>query len=544
MNKQSLLLRSKKIVNIMLGVIVLISILTRFVQLDKYPPSITWDEASVGYNAYTIIHWGKDEWGKTLPITFKSFGDDKNPVHVYLTAPFVGLFGLNDYATRASAAFFGVLNVIAIFFLAREIFKSDKVGLLASFFLAISPYNIQFSRFNHELNFAIFFFLAGTFLFYKGLRSKGKNYIWISFLLFGIDLLTYQSAKVVTPPLVLLLATINIKKLLKSKKQFFCGLAIYAFFISLLFIKPQLLGGERLKQNQIPKNEIEETSIYKKTSNEMSGMSEIVFGRYKKYFQSEFLFISGDSNPRHSIQSVGTFYWLDLPLLIVGLLAILWRLLVKKNKQMLVLIAWILLAPLPGAVSSDMPHAARAMFLTGSWTLIIAYGAFVLITLFKNKYARVLSSVLIVLAMIIPFRNYLKSYYGEYAEKYAIEWVYGMKEIVEFTKNEEVLYRVYMTDAFMQPYIFYLYYHKVPLPEYLETVKYNQTESRPSNLVSSFGIYRFDWDQYQSQPADGVLYVVNPSVYDGLFHKPNFEVAKLVKYPNGSNAFYLLLPKY
>ncbi|MFH1864019.1 MAG: glycosyltransferase family 39 protein [bacterium] len=216
---------NKKLTYILLGIIVLISILTRFVKLSKYPPAITWDEAAVGYNAYTILHWGKDEWGKILPLTFKSFGDDKNPVHVYLTVPFIGIFGLNEFATRAPSALFGVLNVVVIFFLARVMFKSNTVALIAALFLSVSPFNIQFSRFNHELNFAIFFFIAGVYFFYKGLKTN-KRLIIISFLLLGFDLLTYQSAKVVTPVLVLLLIVLNFKKLVKTKKYFFTGLAI------------------------------------------------------------------------------------------------------------------------------------------------------------------------------------------------------------------------------------------------------------------------------------------------------------------------------
>lgn len=529
-----------KLVKILLGIIIFISVISRFTGLSKYPPAITWDEASVGYNAYSIFHWGKDEWGKTLPLTFKSFGDDKNPVHVYLTAPFVGIFGLNDFATRASAAAFGVLNVLLVFFLAKSIFKSNVVGLLASLFLAVSPFNIQFSRFNHELNFAIFFFLAGVYLFYKALEEKKKRLILYSFLLLGIDLLTYQSAKIVTPPLVLLLIILNFKKLLKYKKQFILGFLIYLFFISLNFIKPELLGGARLQQNKIALEEIQETVLFKKTNNEIWGISEVVFYRYKKYFEPEFLFISGDNNPRHSIQTVGTFYWLDLPLIIIGLLGVLWRLFFKKDKRMLLLLAWILLAPIPGAVSSDLPHAPRAMFMTGSWTLISAYGAYLIITLIKNKYYQILISAVLVLAIVPYFQKYLKSYYGEYTKRYAIEWVYGMKEVVEFVGKHD-LNRVFMTDVRMQPYIFFLYYLKTPLPEFLDTVEYNETQSKPSNLVSSYGNYKFLWDEYQSEPADGVLYVVSSSIYDGLIRKADFDVVKLVKYPNESDAFYLVI---
>ena len=57
--------------------------------MDKIPASLNWDEVAAGYNAYTIANWGKDEWGKSFPMVFTSFRDDKHPVHIYITSVFV-----------------------------------------------------------------------------------------------------------------------------------------------------------------------------------------------------------------------------------------------------------------------------------------------------------------------------------------------------------------------------------------------------------------------------------------------------------------------
>jgi len=519
MSKQSLPLCGKKLTYIFLAFIILISAAVRFHKLGSFPSGFTWDEAAVGYNAYTIVNWGRDEWGKTLPLVFKSFKDDKNPVHIYLTVPFIKIFGLTEAATRASSAFFGVLGTAAIFFLASILFKSKGVGLIASLFWCISPFDIQFSRFNHELNFALFFFLAGTYFFYKALKDNNRLF-WLAFLFWGIDLLTYQSAKVVTPFLVILLTALNLKTLLKSKKYFVFGAVIYLFFVGLNFIRPELLGEARLKQNSL-------------------GTPAVVWSRYWEYFGPKFLFASGDENPRHSIQTVGTFYWLDLPFLLIGFFGIVQRLFVRKDKQMLFLIAWMFLAPLPAAATNLTPHAPRAMFMLGSLTLVSAYGAYLLVKAFSNKYYQVLVSTLLVIASGLFLSKYLKDYFGKYDERYAIEWIYGMKDIVTTSEKRE-FNKVYMTDSMMQPYIFYLFYLKTPLPDFLATVKYNQTKSAPSNLVSSFGKYRFVWEQYHSVPDNGVLYAIRPSVYDGLFYKNSFNVVKLIKYPDRSDAFYLI----
>src|SRR3989344_8123081 len=125
-------------VKVFLLIIVLLSAILRFYKLDTIPPSLNWDEAGSAYNAYTIANWGRDEWGKFLPLIFTSFRDDKHPVHIYMTAPIVKMFGLSDFTARLSGAIVGVLSVIIIFFLARILFKNDLVGLLSALFLAMS----------------------------------------------------------------------------------------------------------------------------------------------------------------------------------------------------------------------------------------------------------------------------------------------------------------------------------------------------------------------------------------------------------------------
>ena len=83
----------QKLTYFFLTSIVLLSIFLRFWKLDQIPASLNWVEVAAGYNAYTIANWGADEYGNKFPLVFKSFADDKHPVHIYLTAIVVKLFG-------------------------------------------------------------------------------------------------------------------------------------------------------------------------------------------------------------------------------------------------------------------------------------------------------------------------------------------------------------------------------------------------------------------------------------------------------------------
>ena len=492
----------KYLIGIIFALIILLSSFLRFYKLDQIPPSLSWDEVAVGYNAYTIANWGKDEWGRMFPFYFKSFEDDKSPIHVYLTALFVKPLGLSEFSTRAPFALFGVLNVILIFFLAKIIFRSEMMGLISAFFLAISPFAIQFSRFNHEANIALFFFMLGLFCFYKCTEKKPK-YIIFSFLNFGLSILSYHSSKIIVPVIIFVL-----------------------LLFGLIFIfNPSLFGGSRMKQTSI-----EGTPLAK---------AEIIWNRYLTHFTTEYLFISGDKNPKFSTQIIGEFYKIDLLFLVIGTFG----LIIKKSKVSAVILVWALLAPIPASAfggKDEAPHAARALFTMGSWNMISAYGFYLILKLVKKPIFQILIVIIVLSLLLWQFKGYINYYVDEYPKKNAIDWQYGMKQAVEYVKENNGYFRVYVTDVRSQPYIFFLYYLQEPLPRFLANVYFNNAESRSYNLIENFDNYYFGGDLKEVTPNPGFLYILTPSEYDGLRYKNTFNIKKKILYPNGTDAFFLV----
>lgn len=70
---------------ILLVVVVLLAFFLRFYQLGETPVALNIDEVAIGYNAYSILQTGKDEFGKVLPVVFRSYDDFKPPLLIYLT---------------------------------------------------------------------------------------------------------------------------------------------------------------------------------------------------------------------------------------------------------------------------------------------------------------------------------------------------------------------------------------------------------------------------------------------------------------------------
>lgn len=526
---------SQTVTWVALIIIVLFASFLRLYKIDQVPPSLSWDEAAVGYNAYTIANWGRDEWGNTFPLYFKSFEDDKHPVHVYATVIAVKILGLSEFSTRLPAALFGIFNVVLLFFLGKIFFKSNLTGILAALFLAISPMGIQFSRFNHELNFVLFFFLLGLLLFYLSFQQRWL--LILSFLSFGIDLLSYHPAKIIVPPILLLLLAMNFKEIAGSRKIFLVSCAVLGFFIGIILLNPALLGFARASQTKISDSEIYKTKLYQVTKNNVLGLFEVVGDHYIRHFTPQYLFISGDKNPKFSTQQTGMFYKIDALFLAVGFLA----LLIKRSKISYLLLAWGLIAPIPSSLTVEAPHSARAVFMVGSLHLISAFGMYTILNLVKKPQLKWGTGILLISVLGWFFVNHIGYYFGEYAKKYAIDWQYGMKQLAEYADEYNGYTKVYVTDIRSQPYIFFLYYLKTPFPDLLQTVKYNTESSRSYNLVSSFDRYNFGgWDEIKSSPEPGILYMVGPSVYDGLEHKNTFDVKNRIKYPSGLDAFFLV----
>ncbi len=520
-----------------LTLIIIAAAFLRFYKLTDVPPSLNWDETAAGYNAYTIANWGADEYGNKFPLVFKSFGDDKHPVHIYITALFVKLFGSTDFITRLPAALFGSLFVLITYFLVDQMFKNKIVALFSALFLAISPYHLQFSRGLWEAGFAVFFYVLGLLLFYLGIKKK-KYLLPVSFFSLGISFFSYHSSKVVVPPTIILLGVLYFKDLIKNKISLIISILVILLFTILTVKNPAILGFARIEQNKIARDKIENTYIYKKTGNTILSIFEVTFKNYITYFSPSYLFIKGDQNPRHSMTVFGEFYKIDLPLIAIGLIL----LILRRKKEGLVLAAWIFLAPIPAAFAGGPQNAVRACFMMGGVHILAALGAFGLLTLIKNKFWHAFALFLIFTPLFFEFGKYIHYYYTEYSKKDAIEWQYGMRQVVEYLKYNPGYKKVYMDKIRQQPYIFFLYYFKTPLPELLKTVKYDTSESKSYNTVVSFDKYQFggDWNIIDSYPYYKVIYIMTPSYHGGLRYLNDFYMDELIKYPNGTEAFYIV----
>ena len=541
----------KNIFKILLVLILILSIFLRFYKLGSNPPSIDWDEASIGYNAYSILKTGADEYGNRLPLSFRSFDDFKPPVYIYLTVPSVAVFGLNEFAVRLPAAVIGVLSIIAVYYLVMEILKNwdnkkkDQIALLSAFFLAISPWHLQFSRAAFEGNVGMFFLILAVLCFFKAFNDKRLLVLFV--ISFVLSIYSYHSFRLINPIILLVLVVIYNKELIRQKSFFFISLAaiviLSSFVYSSFFI--QQGTGARLSMVTIFSDpEIRRMSAEKVLEARRNGdfIGEIIYNRrvifipaiisgYLDHFNFDFLFLHGDSGVQHHAYNMGMLFLWDFPFVILGLLF----LLKKLNKRIITLLIIFLLAPLPSAITTGTPHPVRAIAMIPVFQIFAAVGVVFGLQLFKKNKIPAAFIISILLALNVGF--YLYSYYVLTPIRYGYFWQYGYKEAFAYAKQNEVNFdKIYVTYEYDQPYIYYLFYNKVDPFWYQKNWNYNGNGS-VDRFYRKIGKYEFKNIDLEKDKKLTKTLIIGSSkeIPDGT---PR--VIKTVYFPDGKVAFRIV----
>ena len=481
-----------KKIYLLLILILFLGVVLRFYQLGKTPVSLEWDEVALGYDAYSILNTGKDQFGKFLPLTFRSLDDYKPPIYEYLTVLPVMFFGLNAFSVRFSSAFWGSATVIFVYLLSKKIAENipklenhnKKIGLLGAFLFSVSPWSLQFSRAAFEVNVSVFITITAVYFFLSGISDKRK--FILSAFLFGVDLFSYHSTRVVSPLLLVSLFLLFNKKLPNGKTILYFILVYFSFVIIFLPIASSSdaqirfkatnifnPGARYLDEKDLPKLFLDKRQVDKTAGYELAGKlyhnQRLIYfdyetlvkvaTKYISHFNFEFLFIKGDA-PLHHAPGMGLLYLWELPFIIIGLIYILKY---GFNRYSALLYIWLLIAPIPASVTREAPHAVRSELFLPVYQIIAGIGIFTIFQKIKEE-SRWVSALFIILGTFLFMINnsyYLHQYYVHTNYELSANWIYGRKEAVEFTQNNKASYdKVLVSMNVDMPYIFWLFYSK------------------------------------------------------------------------------------
>jgi len=445
---------------IILGLILLLGLLIRVIGITDPGTGFYVDEASLGYNAKSILETGRDEYGQSFPLVFRSFGDYKPPLFVYTSIPLVSWLG-EVAGVRLTSAILGVMTIWLVAEVARKLF-GDREGLLAGVVIATLPWHVNLSRHGIEAVLATAMLSAALLLLVDKRYRSGL-------LMLAFSTLAYHSTRYISPLLALIVLTnlwLNKKGLKRGRVAW--GL-VGIVWVGVLMINLQPFANIRALGVQ------------------QAFLARNLIAAYVSYFSPRML-ILGDWQVRNNIYGVSNM-WLGV---ILAFYVGIWRVTrLKKNRNDLgiwLLGAILILSPIPASAAIDPFHAIRSLTMVVPISILAGIGGVWLIDQIKRKYLKVilvgLGGWLIFQTLLLSERllvqNKLTAYDG---------WIGGYQQLVEkILELDTSGYTKIVIDTTDEPAIYSLWQvfgkvdtkQKIPLPHqtgYYQPVSWTGPES-------------------------------------------------------------------
>ncbi|MBX3028076.1 glycosyltransferase family 39 protein [bacterium] len=427
----------------------------RIVGLRDLPPGLFCDEAGLGFNAWSLLHTGRDETGAAWPLYVWSFGVSyKNPVFIYSAMLPVGLFGLSEFSIRLTSALFGVATVIGVGLLGRIVFGALG-GLLAALLLAVVPWHVHFSRIAFELiTFPAIFVFAFAALA-AGVRGRPR-WLLLAGPLFALCFYTYGPAKLFVPMFLLGALLLYARRLWAVR-----GTVIMAAVLTLLTAMPVLVFD--LSHRDRSGQYFSRTTTLN-PSQTVEQNARRVLDQYERFFSRGFLFESGDPLTRHAVPGFGELYWTFLPLLGLGILWCLW----PGRPEGKLFLWWLALYAVAPALMNEAPSASRGFIGVGAFVMIAAAGATLVLDALRRipwraaaGAAQAAALLALVAGLAVEGRRYWTAYTTSYPAQAADDFQYGYREAIDFMEARRDQYDTLLLTAVRvnMPQIFAAFYN-------------------------------------------------------------------------------------
>ncbi|MCP6719928.1 MAG: glycosyltransferase family 39 protein [Patescibacteria group bacterium] len=357
--------------------IIFLALFFRLFDLKNTPPGLYPDEAMNGNNAVEALEETSPTGG------FKVFYPENNGregLFMNIQAGFLSLTKLispgglinEPWALRLPSALFGILTVLGVFFLTKELFGNYEIALLASFLIAISFWHINFSRIGFRAIMAPAFLTWALYFLLLSLRKNSKWFLpALGGLIYGLGMHSYIAYR--ATPLLIVLGFWFLTFRYGWKSVLRIG-AIFTLAAIIVFLP---LGFYFLDNPQDFFGRTSQISIFSSATlfKDLSINVLKTAGMFN---------ISGDWNWRHNIAGQPLLFWPVGILFLVGVLFGLRAVFRKVSRSVpreqylqsyILLFSWLIVAALPVVISNEgLPHALRAIIMIPPVFILAAIG--------------------------------------------------------------------------------------------------------------------------------------------------------------------------
>lgn len=445
----------------------LLALSVRSIGNTVVPPSPYWEEAALGYDAYSILQTGRDHHGNAWPIVaFPSFGDYKPSLYFYAVVPSVAAFGLNTFAVRFPAVLAGTGTVLLLY-LFSWYFLDKRIAPWVGLSAALQPALWWLGRLGFEVNLATFFYVLGIYSLFWAEKTRSTRRFWLwsflSAISLALTLYAYHAFRLLAPLTALVLWFGLAEPLDWKNRRTWLTRWLPAGILAIILVLPILLA----LQSPVVQQRFAETSIFSDltplhASNEwraLSGdtwLSRLFFHRYwfwgkallqsyVSHFSLAYWFVDGDTNPRHTAQLFGLLYPWELATVAASLLAGLASLAKPRRRNYFFLLLLTFLAPVAAMITLATPHALRSLPLQVWLAVWSGWGLWWWSSWIQNQARKYLSlsmarwsSLIVVGGLLLGSASIFAFYFAtQYNALFAQEWQYGYQEVIARLRQEQ-----------------------------------------------------------------------------------------------------------
>ena len=558
-------------------VILLTATIIRFYQLGNLSRGFYLDEAAIGYNAYSILKTGKDEFGKPFPILFRSFTDFKAPLYIYLSIIPIKIFGLTPFSTRFLSALSGSITILIVFFFVKLIvnrnLKSGKsptnylLPSLVALVLAIAPWHVFYSRGAWEANLSFFILLGASYLCVLGFERKKRTIFLLGSAFFVLSAYAYHGQRIVAP-LIFGSYLIHCREWIFKNKKFLVFGFLILVFLTLPILKLTLIPGgqSRIKslsifskqtilpwQTENPSSAKLEKTLFL-SNNRYLIATRKALALYTAYFSPRNLFSPDPAEKQRWLVDLAAFYpWQFIFFIIGGSFFIR-----KKEYSTLrsIILPWLFFSPVAASLTRDPFSTVRALPLVFPISVIIALGIYESILFAKQKasskfnlkYINTLVILLLSVVIIASLINLAIQLFFVLPHRRAKYWEIGYSELTkELLKypNEKII----IDNARGESYIHILFFSKFD-PEtyqkeagYLELYDYYYSFERVNTKkFGQFEYRKIDWAREEKE-ENLIIGDELTTSRESILNNPRLKLIKEITYPDQSVAFRIIKAK-
>ena len=207
--------------------------IVRILMLGTLPNGPTAEEALAAVQGKTLWQTGHFLGCEHLTTLLPQWnGENAGPLLSVLTAPFVGLFGINALTARIPLVLLSILSMLAMYGIGKEL-GGAVLGKYMLLLQAISPYFVLSTRLTASANAVVFLLPIAFYAAVRGFRQKG--WLYVGAILLACLAYTYDLFFFIAPLFMLGLMIVSV-----VYKRFRMH-GIFAAVIGLVLLCPAML---------------------------------------------------------------------------------------------------------------------------------------------------------------------------------------------------------------------------------------------------------------------------------------------------------------